>query len=62
MILLYREVLVQYKKIISLMLIKFFCTGGVLLNYRKFYKYALLLLEKNQQNFLIEIYKKQKQV
>lgn len=31
--------------------IKFFCTGGVLLNYRKFYKYALLLLEKNQQKF-----------
>ena len=51
MILLYREVLVQYKKIISLMPIKFFCTGGVLLNYRKFYKYALLLLEKNQQKF-----------
>ena len=51
MILLYREVLVQYKKIIGLMPIKFFYTGGVLLNYRKFYKYALLLLDKNQQKF-----------
>lgn len=30
---------------------RFSYIGGVLLNYRKFYKYALLLLEKNQQKF-----------
>ena len=31
---------------------RFSYIGGVLLNYRKFYKYALLLLKKNQQKFL----------
>ena len=39
---------------------RFSYIGGVLLNYRKLYKYALLLLKKIQQKFLSKHTKKTK--